>query len=161
RAVGAGVSSVAPGQRVAATVIHGAFAETIVVPEAAVVPLPDGVGFEAAAATLFTYGTSLHALQDRAGLRQGETLLVLGAAGGVGTAAVEIGKRLGARVIAAASSDAKLAFARERGADEGIDYAREDLKERVKALTLGQGADVIYDPVGGPFAEPALRTIAW
>jgi NADPH2:quinone reductase len=161
QAVGAGVTSVAPGDRVCATVIHGAFAERIVVPEAAAVKLPDAVGFETGAATLLTYATTMHALVDRANLRAGETLLVLGAAGGVGIAAVEIGKLLGARVIAAASSDEKIAFCKEHGADEGIQYAREDLKERTKALTKGDGANVIYDPVGGPFAEAALRSIAW
>lgn len=161
RAVGDGVTAVAPGERVAATMVHGAFAERIVVPEAAVVKLPDAVAFDVAAATLMTYQTSYHALVDRAALRAGETLLVLGAAGGVGIAAVELGKLLGARVIAAASSAAKLAFCRRHGADEVIDYTREDLKERTKALTGGQGVDVVYDPVGGPFAEPALRAIAW
>lgn len=161
KAVGPGVSAVAVGDRVATTVVHGAFAERLVVPESAVVKLPDGVGFEVAAATLLTYGTTMHALVDRADLKAGETLLVLGAAGGVGVAAVEIGKLLGARVIAAASSDDKLAFAREHGADEAIQYTREDLKERCKQLTRGDGVDVVYDPVGGPFAEPALRSIAW
>lgn len=160
-AVGAGVTRVAVGDRVAVTVIHGAFAERIVVPEAAVIPVPDGVDFAVAAATLLTYATSWHALVDRAGLKAGETLLVLGAAGGVGIAAVEIGKLLGARVIAAASSDEKLAFCRAHGADEGIQYAREDLKERARRLTNGDGADVVYDPVGGGFTDAALRSIAW
>jgi NADPH2:quinone reductase len=160
-AVGAGVTSVAPGDRVAATVVHGAFAERLVVPEAAVVKVPEAVGFEVAAATLLTYGTTMHALVDRAGLQAGETLLVLGAAGGVGTAAVEIGKMLGARVIAAVSNDEKLAFCKARGADEGIVYSREDLKERAKALTGGDGVNVVYDPVGGPYSEQALRAIAW
>ncbi|MFT3767679.1 MAG: NADPH:quinone oxidoreductase family protein [Minicystis sp.] len=161
QAVGAGVTSLAPGDRVAATVIHGAFAERIVIPEASAVKLPDAVSFETGAATLLTYATTMHALVDRADLKSGETLLVLGAAGGVGIAAVEIGKLLGARVIAAASSDDKIAFCREHGADEGIQYAREDLKERTKALTRGEGVNVIYDPVGGAYAEPALRSIAW
>jgi NADPH:quinone reductase len=161
RAIGAGVSSLAIGDRVAATVIHGAFAERLVVPELAAVKLPDSVGAEIGSATLLTYATTYHALVDRAQLRSGETLLVLGAAGGVGLAAVELGKQLGARVIAAASTDDKLAFCREHGADETVCYQREDLKERVKALTGGAGADVIYDPVGGRFAEPALRAIAW
>jgi len=160
-AVGPGVTSLALGDRVAATVLHGAFAERLVVPEMAAVVLPDGVDFETGAATLLTYATTYHALVDRADLRAGETLLVLGASGGVGLAAVELGKLLGARVIAAASTDDKLAFCREHGADEGICYATEDLKERVKALTGGSGADVIYDPVGGPYSEPALRAIAW
>jgi NADPH2:quinone reductase len=160
-AVGAGVSSVKPGDRVAATMIHGAFAQKVVVPELACVKVPDSVSFEVGAATLLTYATTIHALEDRAALQKGETLLVLGAAGGVGIAAVELGKALGARVIAAASTEEKIAFCKEHGADEGIVYTREDLKERVKALTNGAGANVIYDAVGGPYAEPALRSIAW
>jgi NADPH:quinone reductase len=161
RAIGDGVTSVAVGDRVTATVIYGAFAEQLVVPEPAVMKLPNEVSFEVGAATLLTYATTYHALVDRAALKQGESLLVLGAAGGVGIAAVELGALLGARVIAAASSADKLAFCREHGASEGIDYATEDLKERVKALTKGNGVDVIYDPVGGALAEPALRGIAW
>lgn len=160
-AVGPGVTSVAPGARVAATMVHGAFAERVVVPELAVNELPEGVSFEVGAATLLTYGTTMHALVDRAKLRAGETLLVLGAAGGVGLAAVELGKLLGAKVIAAASTSEKLALCRAHGADETIDYATADLKERVKELTRGNGADVVYDPVGGSYAEPALRAIAW
>lgn len=159
--VGEGVTSVAPGDRVATTMLHGAFAEHIVVPELATVKLPKSISFEIGAATLLTYATTLHALEDRAALREGETLLVLGAAGGVGIAAVELGKLMGARVIAAASTEEKLAFAKTHGADDGVCYAREDLKERVKALTGGAGADVVYDPVGGPFAEQALRATAW
>jgi NADPH2:quinone reductase len=161
RAVGPGVTSVKAGDRVATTVLYGAFVEQVVVPELAVVKLPDQVGFEVGAATLLTYATTYHALVDRAALAAGETLLVLGAAGGVGIAAVELGHLLGARVIAAASSEDKLAFCREHGAAEGIDYTREDLKERIKALTSAKGADVIYDPVGGAVAEPALRGIGW
>ncbi len=165
RAVGSKVTTLSVGDRVAATMIHGAFAEQIVVPELAAVRLPDGVSFEAGAATLLTYATTLHALEDRARLGQRrdrrETLLVLGAAGGVGLAAVQLGKLLGARVLAAASSDEKIATCLEAGAEAGIVYGREDLKERVKALTNGDGADVVYDPVGGPYAEPALRAIAW
>jgi NADPH2:quinone reductase len=161
RAVGAAVTEVSPGDRVATTMMSGAFAEQIVVPEAAVVKLPDVVTFEVGAATLLTYATTLHALVDRAAIQAGETLLVLGASGGVGTAAIELGKALGAHVIAAASSDEKVAYCKERGAEQGINYAREDLKERAKALTHGNGANVIYDPVGGPYAEAALRSIAW
>ncbi len=161
RTLGAGVTSLAVGDRVAATMLHGAYAEQVCVPEQAVVKLPDKVGFETGAATLLTYATTIHALVDRAQLQKGETLLVLGAAGGVGIAAVELGALLGARVIAAASSADKLAFCRTHGAHEGIDYSTEDLKERVKALTGGKGADVIYDPVGGSLAEPALRSTAW
>lgn len=159
--VGAGVTSVAPGDRVAATMVHGAFAERVAVPEATVAKLPDNVSFEVGAATLLTYGTTYHALIDRARLAAGETLLVLGAAGGVGISAVEMGALLGAKVIAAASSADKLAFCREHGAQHGIDYAAEDLKDRIKALTGGNGADVVYDPVGGSLAEPALRGTAW
>jgi len=159
RAVGAGVASVAPGDRVATTLIHGAFAERIVVPEALVVKLPDAVSFEVGAATLLTYLTTIHALQDRAAIREGETLLVLGAAGGVGVAAVQLGKLLGARVLAAASTEEKRAFCKSQGADETLAY--EDLKERVKTLTRGSGADIVYDRVGGAIAEPALRAIAW
>src|SRR5690606_28679716 len=120
----------------------GAFAEQLVVPELAVVKLPDAVSFEVGAATLLTYATTYHALVDRAALQKGERLLVLGAAGGVGIAAVELGGLLGASVIAAASSADKLAFCREHGASEGIDYSKEDLKDRIKALTGGNGADV-------------------
>jgi NADPH2:quinone reductase len=160
-AVGPGVTSLAVGDRVAATMLHGAFVEKVVVPELAAIKLPDAVGFEVGAATLLTYATTYHALVDRAALRPGERLLVLGAAGGVGVAAVELGHALGAKVIAAASTDAKLAFCRDHGADDAINYATEELKERVRALTGGHGADVIYDSVGGAHAEPALRAIAW
>ena len=159
--VGPGVTSLAVGDRVAVTMLYGAFAEKVVVPELAVTKLPDAVSFEVGAATLLTYLTTYHALVDRAAIRSGETLLVLGAAGGVGIAACELGALLGARVIAAASTDGKLAFCRQRGASEGINYARDDLKDRIKALTNGNGCDVIYDPVGGPLAESALRGTAW
>lgn len=160
-AVGSGVSSVKVGDRVAATMLYGAFAERVVVPELALTKLPDDVSFEIGAATLLTYATTYHALVDRAALQAGETLLVLGAAGGVGIAAVEIGALLGARVIAAASTDEKLAFCRTHGASDGINYTRDDLKEQIKALTKGNGCDVVYDPVGGALAEPALRGTAW
>ena len=161
REVGAGVTTVAPGDRVAATTVHGSFAERVSVAAPAVHKLPDGVSFEVGAATLLTYATTYHALVDRAAIKPGEKLLVLGAAGGVGIAACEIGALLGAHVIAAASSDDKLAFCREHGARDGINYAREDLKERIKALTSGNGLDVVYDPVGGPSAEVALRGTGW
>jgi NADPH2:quinone reductase len=161
RAVGDGVTSVTVGDRVATTLIYGAFAEQIVAPEAAVVKLPEAVSFEVGAATLLAYATTYHALFDRAALAKGETLLVLGAAGGVGIAAVELGALIGARVIAAASSADKLAFCRARGAAETIDYTSEDLKDRIKALTAGNGADVVFDPVGGSLAEQALRGTAW
>jgi len=161
RAIGTGVTSVAVGDRVAATTLYGGYAEQLAVPELGVVKLPDAVSFEVGAATLLTYATTHHALADRAALKAGETLLVLGAAGGVGIAAVELGTLAGARVIAAASTDDKLAFCRAHGAAEGINYATEDLKERIKALTGGNGVDVVYDPVGGPLAETALRGTAW
>ncbi|MBL9108869.1 MAG: NADPH:quinone oxidoreductase family protein [Myxococcales bacterium] len=159
--VGAGVTRFAKGDRVAGTLLHGAFAERVVLPEAACVAIPAELPFETAAATLLTYVTTLHALEDRAKLRAGETMLVLGAAGGVGVAAIQLGKLLGARVLAAASTDEKVAFCRARGADEGIVYTREDLKERAKALTSGRGVDVVYDAVGGAYSEAALRAIAW
>jgi NADPH2:quinone reductase len=161
RAVGSGVTSLKVGDRVATTMLYGGYAEQVCVPELAAVKLPDGVSFEVGAATLLTYLTTYHALVDRAALQKGESLLVLGAAGGVGTSAVELGALLGARVIAAASSEDKLAFCREHGASEGIDYSKQDLKERLKELTKGNGVDVVYDPVGGSLAEPALRGIAW
>ena len=160
-AVGADVTHVKVGDRVLAVVAHGAFAEQALCDVARVVPIPESVPFESAAAFMFTYGTSYHALKDRGQLAKGETLLVLGAGGGVGLAAVELGKAMGARVIAAASTDAKLGACREHGADETINYANEDLRERVKALTDGKGVDVVYDPVGGAFAEPAFRSLAW
>lgn len=160
RAIGPGVTRVAVGDRVATTLLHGAFAERIVAPEMATFRLPDAVSFETAAATLLTYLTTMHALVDRAALAAGETLLVLGASGGVGVAAVQLGKLLGARVIAAASTDEKVAFCKHQGADEGIAYGHEDLKARAKALAPA-GVDVIYDPVGGAYSEAALRCIAW
>lgn len=160
-AVGDGVTSVKPGDRVATWMIHGTFAERVVVPELACVKVPERVSFETAAATLLTYATTYHALVDRAAMKPDETLLVLGAAGGVGTAAVELGKVLGGRVIACAGAAEKLAFCKEHGADDGIDYAKEDLKARAKELTKGNGADVVYDPVGGGLSEAALRSIAW
>jgi NADPH2:quinone reductase len=159
--VGEGVAHVRPGDAVIGLATHGGFAEEALIDAAAVIPLPPGVDPAVAAALMVAYGTTLHALQDRAGLQPGETLLVLGAAGGVGLAAVEMGKLLGATVIAAASTDDKLEVCRSRGADMMINYAREDLKERVRALTEGRGADVVYDPVGGKYSEPALRSMAW
>jgi NADPH2:quinone reductase len=125
------------------------------------VPMPPGIDFETAAAFTLTYGTSHHAVIDRGELKAGQTMLVLGAAGGVGLAAIEIGKAIGARVIAAASTDEKLAVCKEHGADALINYSTEDLRERIKALTDGKGPDVIYDPVGGIYAEPAFRSIGW
>jgi NADPH2:quinone reductase len=140
---------------------YGAFAEEVRTEASRLIPLPEKMDFVTGAAFLLTYGTTDHALRDRGALAAGETLLVLGAAGGVGLAAVEIGKALGARVIACASSEEKLAVCRAHGADATINYAAEDLRERVKALTEGRGADVVYDPVGGAYSEPAFRSIAW
>jgi NADPH2:quinone reductase len=159
--VGEGVGAFKPGDKVIAFTGHGAFAEEVKTEAARLVPLPAGMDFNTGAAFVLTYGTSDHALRDRGALKAGETLLVLGAAGGVGLAAIEIGKALGARVIACASAEDKLAVCREHGADETINYASEDLRERIKALTAGKGVDVVYDAVGGPYSEPAFRSIAW
>ena len=161
KALGPGVTTVKPGDRVIAFSTYGAFAEEAVVEAARLVPIPAGMDFVTAAAFLLTYGTSHHALRNRGDVKPGETLLVLGAAGGVGIAAIEIGKVLGLRVIACASSDDKLAVCREHGADATINYTSEDLRERIKALTGGAGVDIIYDPVGGPYAEAALRSSTW
>ena len=161
KAVGEGVTAARPGDAVMAITTHGAFAEEVKTEARRLLPIPPGMAFTTAAAFGLTYATSEHALCDRGALQAGETLLVLGAAGGVGLAAIEIGKILGARVIACASSDDKLAVCRAHGADDTINYAAEDLRERLKALTGGRGADVIYDPVGGAYTEPALRSIAW
>jgi NADPH2:quinone reductase len=160
-AVGPGVTQFQPGSRVVAFTGQGGFAEQAVAPVTACVPLAEGIDFAQAAAFTLAYGTSHHAVVDRGALQAGETMLVLGAAGGVGLAAVEIGKALGARVIAAASSDEKLAICVKHGADATINYSTEDLRERIKALTDGKGPDVIYDPVGGIYAEPAFRSIGW
>ncbi|MCA9523741.1 MAG: NADPH:quinone oxidoreductase family protein [Myxococcales bacterium] len=161
RSVGAQVKMVKPGDRVLAFTAFGAFAEQLRCDPRMLVPMPPALDFVTASAFVMTYATSYHALVDRAKLAAGETLLVLGASGGVGLSAIEIGKRLGARVIAAASTPEKLAVCRAHGADEGICYSEEDLRERVKALTAGKGADVVYDPVGGSFTERALRSTAW
>jgi NADPH2:quinone reductase len=159
--VGPGAERFKPGDRVMAFTTYGAFAEEVKTEATRLIRLPRKMDFVTGAAFLLTYGTTDHALRDRAALARGETLLVLGAAGGVGLAAVEIGKALGARVVACASSDEKLAVCREHGADATINYATEDLRERIRALTEGRGADVIYDPVGGAYSEPAFRSIAW
>ena len=159
--IGDGVKNVKPGDKVIAFTGHGAFAEEVKTEAARLIPLPQKMDFATGAAFILTYGTTDHALRDRAALKAGESLLVLGAAGGVGLAAVEIGKALGARVIACASTADKLAVCREHGADETINYATEDLRERIKALTGGRGVDVVYDAVGGPYSEPAFRSIAW
>ncbi len=165
-ALGAGVEAPALGSRVIAHALVGGLAEKLIARAAHCVPMPDAMAFEVGASLLVTYGTSIHALQDRGRLRAGETLLVLGAAGGVGLAAVELGKAAGARVIAAASSEAKAAVARAHGADATLVYPSTVTDPRALAAAFKDacgpsGADVIYDPVGGPYAEPALRAIAW
>ncbi|MDE2636429.1 MAG: NADPH:quinone oxidoreductase family protein [Chloroflexota bacterium] len=149
------------GQRVMATMMYGGFAEEALVPAAAVLPMPDAMSYEQGAGFPLVYGTSHVALAHRAQLKAGESLLVLGAAGGVGLAAVELGKHLGARVIAAASADEKLEQARSYGAEELINYSRENLRERLYEITDGKGVDVIYDPVGGDLFDQAVRRIAW
>jgi NADPH2:quinone reductase len=160
-ALGEGVTSISRGQRVAAFIGGNGCREKVVTAANKVVPIPDGVSDEAAAGIPITYGTALHGLKDRGDLKSGETLAVLGAAGGAGLAAVEIGKLIGARVIAVASSKEKLALAREHGADDGVNYEEEDLKARLKELTGAEGVDVLYDTVGGDHAEPSLRAMAW
>jgi len=159
--VGEGVKGVQVGDRVIAFTGWGGFAEEVVVDAVKLISMPPGLDFPIASAFVLTYGTAHHALKDRAQLQPGETLLVLGAAGGVGLAAVEIGKKMGARVIAAASSDEKLEMCRQHGASEVINYASQDLRERIKELTGGRGIDVVFDPVGGNYTEPALRSMAW
>ncbi|MCX2865681.1 NADPH:quinone oxidoreductase family protein [Paucibacter sp. PLA-PC-4] len=160
-AVGEGVKGFKPGDAVAAFAGTGGFASHACIPAALAMPLPPGFAFEDAAAFICTYATSHHALLDRATLQPGETVLILGAAGGVGTAAIQIAKAVGARVIAAASSDEKCARCLEIGADVTINYSRGTLREDIKALTGGKGPDVVYDPVGGDLAEPVFRSIAW
>jgi NADPH2:quinone reductase len=159
--VGPEVSGWKAGDKVMAFTTYGAFAEEAKTEAARLVPLPEGMDFVTGAAFLLTYGTFDHALRDRGGLKAGETLLVLGAAGGVGLAAIQIARALGARVIACASSEDKLAVCRAEGADFTINYESEDLRERVKALTDGRGVDVVYDAVGGAYTEPAFRSLAW
>ncbi len=160
-AVGEKISHLKVGDRVMALTGWGSFAEQVAVSGQNVLPIPAEMDFTTAAAFSMTYGTSMHALKQRANLQPGETLLVLGASGGVGLAAVEIGKAMGARVIAAASTNEKLEIARKAGADELINYSEASLRERLKELTDGQGVDVIYDPVGGKLFEEAFRSIAW
>jgi NADPH2:quinone reductase len=161
KATGEGVNGFKPGDPVMAFTTYGGFAEEVKTDARKLLPLPTGMTFAQAAAFGLTYATSDFGLRDRGDLKAGETLLVLGAAGGVGIAAIEIGKALGARVIACASTDEKLAVCREHGADDTINYATEDLRERIKQLTDGKGVDVVYDPVGGPYTEAALRSLAW
>ena len=160
-AVGEKVSHLKVGDRVMALTGWGSCAEQVAVPAYNVLPMPEEMDFTTAAAFSMTYGTAIHALKQRGALQEGETVLVLGASGGVGLAAVEIAKAMGARVIAAASSADKLEVARQAGADELINYQTEDIRERLKTLTKGQGVDVIIDPVGGDLFETVFRSIAW
>jgi len=160
-AVGAGVTGFKPGDAVAAFAGTGGFGSHACVPAKQLMPLPAGFPFEDAAAFICTYATSHHALLDRAGLQAGETVLVLGAAGGVGTAAIQIAKAAGARVIAAASSDEKCAQCMALGADISINYSQGDLRAAIKDATAGKGPDVVFDPVGGDLFEPVFRSIAW
>jgi len=159
--LGEGVNTVKVGDRVIAFTGWGGFAEEVVTEAAKLIPIPGDIDFATAASFTLVFGTAHHALNDRAHIKPDETLLVLGAAGGVGLASVELGKLMGARVIAAASSDEKLEVCKQHGADDVINYTNEDLRERVKTLTGGNGVDVIVDPLGGNYSEPALRSIAW
>jgi NADPH2:quinone reductase len=168
-ALGEGVTGLAPGDRILALTGHGGFATHVTIPAASAVRIPDAMPYEDAACFIFTYGTSHHALKDRADLKSGESLLILGAAGGVGAAAIELGKAAGARVIAAVSSPEKAAFCRDLGADETLVYpqamedrdAQKALSVEIKRLSGGDGVDVVYDAVGGGYAEPAIRALAW
>ncbi|MES0861379.1 NADPH:quinone oxidoreductase family protein [Ruegeria sp. SCPT10] len=167
-AIGEGVTGFEPGDRVLALTGHGGFATHLTIKAATAIKFPDDMPYEDAACFIFTYGTSYHALKDRALLQAGETMLILGAAGGVGSAAIELGKAMGARVIAAVSSEDKAAFCKQIGADETIVYPREMDRDaqkafsgQIKALAGPNGVDVVYDAVGGPFSEPALRSMAW
>ena len=160
-ALGPGVTHLKLGDAVAAFGGTGGFGTHAVVNATLVMPLPPGFAFDDAAAFILTYGTTHHALLDRGALKAGETVLVLGAAGGVGTAAIQIAKTAGARVIAAASSDEKCALCRELGADATINYSTGNIRDELKALTDGKGPDIVYDPVGGDLAEPVFRSIAW
>jgi NADPH2:quinone reductase len=159
--VGPGVTDLAPGDHVLAFTTYGAFREEVKTERGRIIPLPPGMDFDTGAAFLLTYGTMDHGLRDRGALQAGETVLVLGASGGIGIASIEIAKALGARVIACASDPGKLDACRQHGADETIDYSSENLRERIKALTKDRGVDVVVDPVGGPYTELALRSCAW
>ena len=169
KSVGEGVTNVKAGDRVCVSTGSGGMAEEVLGDARRVMKVPDGVGFDVASSFMVTYGTSWHALKDRADLKAGENLVVLGAAGGVGTSAIEIGKALGARVIAGASTQEKVDLAKKLGADDGFVYPpvplnrdqQKQLSEDIKRLTNGQGADVLYDPVGDDYAEPALRAMNW
>jgi NADPH2:quinone reductase len=159
--VGTGVAGIAPGDRVMGNIGWGAAREAVAVPARQLVKIPDTLDFDHAAGLTVTYATTLYALRERGALKAGETLVVLGASGGTGLAAIEIGKIMGARVIACASSDEKLDFARSHGADVTVNYATGDLRSALKSLGSEQGIDVVYDPVGGPYAEPAMRSLGW
>jgi NADPH2:quinone reductase len=159
--VGAGVTDLKVGDRVVASCGHNGAREKIALPATSIVKIPDNLDFDRAAGIIIIYGTALHALEDRASPKPGETLAVLGAAGGTGLAACELGKLMGLKVIACASSDEKLEFAKAHGAELTLNYSKEDLKEGLRRLTGGKGVDIIFDPVGGTYAEAALRSIAW
>ena len=159
--LGPGVTDIAVGDRVVGNMGWGAAREAVAVEAHQLAKLPEALDFDRAAGLTVTYGTTLYALRERAQLKPGETLVVLGASGGTGLAAIELGKMMGARVIACASSDEKLAFARAHGADETVNYGRENLRDALKRLGGEHGIDVVYDPVGGPYAEPAVRSLAW
>lgn len=161
KAVGEDVKHLKVGDKVFGLVPYGGFAEEVILPSKSVFPMPPMMDYKIAASFMMAYGTSYYALKNRANLQSGETLLILGASGGVGLAAVELGKKMGATVIAAASTDEKLALCKEYGADYTINYTTEDLKNSVKELTNGNGANVVYDPVGGKHTEAALRATAW
>jgi NADPH:quinone reductase len=159
--IGTGVTDVAAGDRVIGNMGWGAAREAVAIESRQLAKVPESLDFERAAGLTVTYGTTLYALRERAQLKPGETLVVLGASGGTGLAAIELGKMMGARVIACASSDEKLAFARAHGADDTVNYGRENLRDALKRLGGEHGIDVVYDPVGGPYAEPAVRSLAW
>jgi NADPH2:quinone reductase len=159
--VGSGVTDFKPGDRVAASIGHNGAREKVAVPASSIVKIPDNLDFDRAAGVIVIYGTALHALQDRADPKPGETLAVFGAAGGTGLAACELGKVLGLKVIACASSDEKLEFAKKHGADLTINYAKEDLKEALKRIGGDKGIDIVFDPVGGSYAEAGVRSLAW
>lgn len=159
--LGPGVTGVGVGDRVAAALTFGGAREKVVLPAGSLVPVPEAVSDAVAAGVSVTFGTAIHGLKDRGRVRPGETVAVLGASGGAGQAAIEIAKLMGARVIAGASSDDKVALCKELGADEGVNYDAVDLKQALKDLTGGHGVDVVYDCVGGAYAEPAVRALAW
>ena len=159
--VGAGVTDLKPGDRVAASIGHNGAREKVAVPASSIVKIPDALDFDRAAGVIVIYGTALHALEDRADPKPGETLAVFGAAGGVGLAACELGKVLGLKVIACASSDEKLEFAKKHGADLTVNYAKEDLKDALKKIGGEKGIDIVFDPVGGAYAEIGVRSLGW